>query len=71
MESNISRDHIAMEAMKTILSHTVSHNSKIITKIKVLFGICTDNFLLPKYETVAKEAYKYADSMIAEREKEK
>ena len=71
MESNISRDHIALEAMKIILEKSFTRHQTIWNKIAKLFGgshSSNDCFL--KCSIVAKEAYKYADAMIAERKKQ-
>lgn len=72
MESNISRDHIALEAMKIIMEKSFTRQQTIWNKIAMLFGFghsSTDSFL--KSVFVARKAYDYADAMIAEREKEK
>lgn len=61
MESNISKDHIALEAMTTILSKSVE-----IKKSK--FKNC-GGWNLPDPSVLAKTAYDYAEAMIAERER--
>lgn len=71
MESNISRDHIAMEAMTILLNKTTELNTTIIDKIKSLFVADYSNVNCFDPEMIAKEAYSIADAMIAEREKEK
>ncbi|MBQ7822984.1 MAG: hypothetical protein IJ338_02220 [Bacteroidaceae bacterium] len=74
MESNISRDHLAMEAMKVILDKTLSEHYSFIERIKMwLFSGKSIPILTscPNEEKVAKLAYKYADAMIAERDKDK
>lgn len=38
-ESNISRDHIAMEAMKVLMQKNVSEYMTFKNKIKKLFGL--------------------------------
>ena len=71
MESNISRDHIALEAMKIIIEKSYVREQTIWNKIGVLFGFghcSTDSLFNPSL--AARKAYKYADSMIAEMEKE-
>ncbi|EJW89658.1 hypothetical protein EVA_22258 [gut metagenome] len=60
-ESNISRDHVALEAMKVILDWSV------VTE-KTFFGK-EGNVVYPEPEYVASMAYNYADAMIAERER--
>lgn len=70
MESNISRDHIALEAMKIIIEKSYVREQTIWNKIAMLFGFghsSTDSFL--KSVFVARKAYDYADAMIAERER--
>lgn len=56
MESNISRDHIALEAMKALLSKSVEVKD-------------SDNWRMPDPVEIAKTAYEYADAMVAVREK--
>lgn len=71
MESNISRDHIALEAMKIIMEKSYVREQTIWNKIGVLFGFghsSIDSFFKPSF--AARKAYEYADAMIAEREKE-
>lgn len=74
MKSNISRDHLAMEAMKVILDKTLSERYSLLGRIKVwLFGKTETHPSIgfPDEEEVAEMAYIYADAMIAEREKNK
>lgn len=71
MESNISRDHIAMEAMRVLLNKTTVINPTLIDKIKALFVRNYYKVNLLNYKLIAEHAYKYAEAMIAEREKEK
>ena len=71
MESNISRDHIALEAMKVILEKGIEREQTLWNKIKVLLGgEIRRNIRFPYEHSLAKQAYKYADAMIAEREKD-
>ncbi len=61
MESNISLDHIALEAMKVILEKSANFKkSKLNGKVK---------FDLIDPSHIAKVAYDYAEAMIAERER--
>ena len=72
MESNISRDHIALEAMKLFYYANIGYEQTLWNKICVLFGggqKRRNNH--PKAKEMAKWAYMYADAMIAEREKPK
>ena len=62
--SNISRDHIAMEAMKVLMQKNVSEYMTFKNKIKKLFGLIAYD-----EEWLAKMAYDFADAMIAQREK--
>ena len=71
MESNISRDHIALEAMKVLLESSLEVEQTLGNKIKVLFGGRSKiNYKLLNCKLAAKHAYVYADAMIAEREKD-
>lgn len=72
MESNISRDHIALEAMKIVLNATIEHKQTLWNKICVLFGgepvikhKCTSERM------AAAIAYRYADAMLEERMKDR
>lgn len=70
MESNISRDHIALEAMKIIIETSFYREETLWNKIRALFGFghnATDCIM--KGTVAAKRAYEYADAMIEEREK--
>ena len=61
MESNISLDHIALEAMKVILEKSANFKkSRLNGKVK---------FDLLKPSEIAEVAYDYAEAMIAERER--
>ena len=73
MESNISRDHIALEAMKIIFDKAAFRPLHLIDRIRIMFGIKTKRCRLdyPASEKVAEYAYELADAMIAEREKVK
>ena len=70
MESNISRDHIALEAMKLIINASIEQEQTLWNKIKVLFGGKSSiaHKAINPYKA-ANLAYEYADAMIAEREK--
>lgn len=60
MESNISLDHIALEAMKVILEKSANFKkSRLNGKLK---------FDLLRPNEIAEVAYDYAEAMIAERE---
>lgn len=72
MESNISRDHIALEAMKLFYYSNIGHEQTLWNKICVLFGgKLRRTVRQPIPEEMARWAYEYADAMIAEREKER
>ncbi len=63
MESNITRDHIALEAMKILMQKRINVKKNLFGKVISINSI--DKFLL------ANEAYNIADAMIAERERNK
>lgn len=67
--SNISRDHIAMEAMKVLMEKTVSNNLKLTGRIKRLFGLNHKTYTAFDEKMIAKLSYEMADAMIAQREK--
>lgn len=61
--SNIARDHIALEAMKILMQKRINVKKNLFGKVISVNSI--DKFLL------ANEAYNIADAMIAERERNK
>lgn len=67
--SNISRDHIAMEAMKVLMEKTVSNSLTLKNRIRKWFGLdyCISTSVESKF--IAKISYDIADAMIAQREK--
>lgn len=67
--SNISRDHIAMEAMKVLMEKTVSNNLKLTGRIKRFFGLNHKTYTGFDEKMIAKLSYEMADAMIAQREK--
>lgn len=71
MESNISRDHIALEAFKIMLEKGISKKQSFWNKIaEFLGGSVHEKINLPNDESLARNAYRYADAMISEREKD-
>lgn len=71
MESNISRDHIALEAMKMVMDKYNHKSQTIWNKIWVALGgkpLTKTNLGSPT--KIAEIAYSFADAMIKEREKE-
>ena len=68
-ESNITRDHIAMEAMKVYLQTNIRRLYTPKNWLKMFFGNRKFDFYtsLPDYEKMAKTCYKIADEMIAAR----
>ena len=71
MESNISRDHIALEAFKIMLEKGICKKQSFWNKIaEFLGGVVKEKINLPNDESLARNAYRYADAMIAEREKD-
>ena len=68
--SNISRDHIAMEAMKILLSNSSQKEQTIFNKIGSFLGLCKPKrIFIINTINVSVMAYKMADDMIAQREK--
>lgn len=71
MESNISRDHIALEAMKCMMM-TAKRRRTLWDRIVTLFfpskEVSVTNYY---YKGQAKPAYQIADAMIKERNKTK
>lgn len=72
-QSNISRDHIALEAMKIIFDKMSFSRMTITDRIRRLFGrdIHRNGYSTSRYDFIAREAYRLADAMLAEREKNK
>lgn len=68
-ESNISRDHIAMEAMKVLMEKTVSNNLTLKNRIRQFFGLNHKTYTAFDEKMIAKLSYNIADAMIAQREK--
>lgn len=67
-ESNITRDHLAMEAMKVIMDKCVKARITLKTRIKMLFGIpAACGVVVPNPEILAQISYKVSDAMIAAR----
>lgn len=72
MESNISRDHIALEAMKVIISVSHTRQRTLWDWFRVLFlgkKPRAYNHTISENDC-ARCAYEYADAMIARREEE-
>lgn len=68
--SNISRDHIAMEAMKVLLSKHSIKQQTILNRIGAYFGLCYPKVALHiNTKVVSIMAYEMADDMISQREK--
>lgn len=71
-QSNISRDHIAMEAMKVIMEKTTKEMLTPLNRLKRWLGIeHTSSTIGITYDTLAAKSYDIADAMVAEREKRK
>lgn len=71
-QSNISRDHIALEAMKIMYGKMSFSRLSLIERIRKWLGLSVKNqgYTSAGYDFIAREAYKLADAMLAEREKE-
>ena len=67
--SNISRDHIAMEAMKVLMGKTVSEHLTLKNRIKRFFGKNYRTIASFDIKMIAQISYDMADAMIAQREK--
>ena len=67
--SNISRDHIAMEAMKVIMEKTTSDSMTMKNRIKKILGMKYRTVIAFDQKAIAKLPYEMADAMIAQREK--
>lgn len=67
--SNISRDHIAMEAMKVLMEKTVSENLTLKNRIKRFFGKNYRTVTSFDIKMIAQISYDMADAMISQREK--
>lgn len=67
--SNISRDHIAMEAMKVLMEKTVSNNLTLKNRIRQFFGLNHKTYTSLDKKMIAKLSYEMPDAMIAQREK--
>ena len=72
MESNISRDHIALEAFKIMLEKGICKRQSFWNKILSFLGgsVVHEKINLPNDDSLVRNAYRYADAMIAEREKD-
>lgn len=66
-QSNISRDHVAMEAMKVLMPYYLERKMTLKEKIKILLGLPV---AVGSYDAdmLAIEAYGIADAMIKARE---
>lgn len=71
MNSNISRDHIALEAMKIVLDKSLVRAINPIDRIKEFFckGETKTRLICIPQNEIAIFAYKLADAMIEERNK--
>lgn len=71
MESNISRDHIALEAMKCIMM-SAKRRRTLWNRIVTLFYLSKEASVTSyNFEGQAEKAYQIADAMIKERNKTK
>lgn len=69
-QSNISRDHIALEAMKIIMQATTHEIITPVQRLKRWLGMTHESWLGgSSLENIARKAYDIADAMVAEREK--
>ncbi len=72
-QSNISRDHIALEAMKIIMDKTMNTASTPLQRLRQWLGIDARHSTMSHSSVhfVAHLAYQFADAMLAERDKNK
>lgn len=65
-QSNISRDHLAMEAMRVLLLHYIEEDLTLVERIRRLLGLPVR---IRTYDAdhLAAEAYSVADAMIKAR----
>lgn len=69
-QSNISRDHIALEVMKVIMQATTREIFTPVQRFKCWLGMTHKSWLGGMSpENIARKAYDIADAMVAEREK--
>ena len=71
-QSNISRDHIALEVMKVIMEKTSHEITTPVARIKRWLGLPYKSWLdglTP--EQLSRKAYDIADAMVAERQNRK
>jgi len=69
-QSNITRDHLAMEAMRTLIAVTTKEKRTIWNRIKCALSAKVkyrNDYDVLKEHFIARQAYSYADAMIAER----
>lgn len=73
-QSNISRDHIALEAMKIIMQATTHEIINPVQRFKRWLGMTHKSWLggmssPENIANIARKAYDIADAMVAKREK--
>lgn len=71
-QSNISRDHIALEAMKVIMRETTHEITSPVARIKRWLGLPHKSWLggLTPGQ-LARKSYEIADAMVTERQNRK
>lgn len=70
-ESNITRDHLAMEAMKVIMEKSVRRRMSLKERIKSMFGKpVVERITMLNPVLIADVSYRVADAMIAKRQAE-
>ena len=69
-QSNITYDHIALEAMKIIMQMTTREMLTPLNRLKRWLGIeHTSSTIGITYDSLAAKAHDIADAMVAERER--
>lgn len=71
MESNISREHIALEAMKCMMMKAKRRRTLWNMAVTLIFPSKESSVTNYNYEGQAKAAYQIVDAMIKERDKTK
>lgn len=73
MESNITRDHLAMEAMKILLEKSLVRRISWTNRLKKFFGMkySVTTCFIHNTNNISEASYEMADAMIAEREHKK
>lgn len=71
MESNITRDHLAMEAMKILLGKSLVRRIYWTNRLKKILGMkySVTTCFIHNPKNISETSYEMADAMITERER--